>query len=62
MLEKFASITVIVAALAFIGSAPTLADHADIIVSQVWSRATPKGAKGLTRLSKSGPLAPEGRR
>lgn len=45
MLEKFASITVIVAALAFIGSAPTLADHADIIVSQAWSRATPKGAK-----------------
>lgn len=46
MLEKFGSITVIVAAaLAFIGSAPTLADHADIVVSQAWSRATPKGAK-----------------
>jgi copper(I)-binding protein len=46
MLEKFGSITVIVAvALAFIGSTPTFADHADIVVSQAWSRASPKGAK-----------------
>jgi len=45
MLEKFGSITVIVASFAFIGSAPTLADQADIVVSQAWSRATPKGAK-----------------
>jgi copper(I)-binding protein len=46
MLEKFDSITVIVAvALAFIGSTPTFADHADIVVSQAWSRASPKGAK-----------------
>lgn len=33
------------AALAFVGSAPALAGHADISVSQAWSRATPKGAK-----------------
>ena len=33
------------AALAFVGSAPALAGHADIVVSQAWSRATPKGAK-----------------
>ncbi|MBR0835978.1 copper chaperone PCu(A)C [Bradyrhizobium manausense] len=46
MFEKFGSIAVVLAAaLAFIGSAPTLADHADIVVSQAWSRATPKGAK-----------------
>lgn len=46
MFEKFGSIAVLLAAtLAFIGSTPTLADHADIVVSQAWSRATPKGAK-----------------
>ena len=46
MFEKFGSIAVLLAAtLAFIGSAPTLADHTDIVVSQAWSRATPKGAK-----------------
>lgn len=46
MFEKFGSIAVVLAAtLAFVGSAPTLADHADIVVSQAWSRATPKGAK-----------------
>jgi periplasmic copper chaperone A len=33
------------AALVFVGSAPTLAGHADITISQAWSRATPKGAK-----------------
>src|SRR3569832_790168 len=33
------------AALAFVGSAPALAGHADIVVSQAWSPATPKGAK-----------------
>lgn len=36
---------VVAAALAFVGSAPTLAGHADIAVSQAWSRAMPKGAK-----------------
>jgi copper(I)-binding protein len=46
MFKKFGSIAVILAAtLVFIGSAPTLADHADIVLSQAWSRATPKGAK-----------------
>jgi copper(I)-binding protein len=46
MFEKFGAIAVVLAAaLAFIGSAPTLADHSDIVVSQGWSRATPKGAK-----------------
>lgn len=46
MLEKVGTIAVVLAAaLAFIGSAPTLADHADVVVSQAWSRATPKGAK-----------------
>ncbi|MDN5000496.1 copper chaperone PCu(A)C [Bradyrhizobium sp. GCM10027634] len=46
MLEKFGSIAVILAAaLAFVGSSPTLADHTDVVVSQAWSRATPKGAK-----------------
>lgn len=46
MLEKVGTIAVVLAAaLAFIGSAPTLADHADVVVSRAWSRATPKGAK-----------------
>ncbi|MCG2631614.1 copper chaperone PCu(A)C [Bradyrhizobium sp. WYCCWR 13023] len=46
MLEKFGTVAVILAAaLTFVGSAPTLADHSDIVVSQAWSRATPKGAK-----------------
>ncbi|WP_271615232.1 copper chaperone PCu(A)C [Bradyrhizobium sp. CCBAU 51627] len=46
MFEKFGSLAVVLAAvLAFVGSAPTLAGHADIVVSQAWSRATPKGAK-----------------
>lgn len=44
MSRKFGGITVIlVAALALAGAAPALAS--DIIVSQAWSRATPKGAK-----------------
>ncbi|MGX4801874.1 copper chaperone PCu(A)C [Bradyrhizobium guangdongense] len=46
MFEKFGSFALVLAAvLAFVGSAPGLADHADIVVSQAWSRATPKGAK-----------------
>lgn len=46
MLDKVGTIAVVLAAaLAFIGSAPTLADHPDVVVSQAWSRATPKGAK-----------------
>ena len=39
------SMIVVAATLAFIGSAPTLAGHVDIAVSQACSRATPKGAK-----------------
>jgi len=46
MFEKSGTIAVILAAImAFVGSAPTLADPSDILVSQGWSRATPKGAK-----------------
>jgi len=46
MLEKVGTMAVVLAAaFAFIGSAPTLADRADVVVSQAWSRATPKGAK-----------------
>ena len=36
---------VVAAALAFVGSAPTLAHRSGISVAQAWSRATPKGAK-----------------
>ena len=44
MLETFRSLAVMLAAvLAF--AAPALADPAGIVVSQAWSRATPKGAK-----------------
>ncbi len=46
MLEKFGAASLILAAtLAFVGSAPTPADPGKIVVSQAWSRATPKGAK-----------------
>jgi copper(I)-binding protein len=36
---------ILAATLAFVGSVPSLADHSDIVLSQAWSRATPKGAK-----------------
>jgi copper(I)-binding protein len=36
---------VVAAALAFVGSTPTLAQGPEVSVSQAWSRATPKGAK-----------------
>ena len=46
MLRKFGSITLIATALfAFAGSSPTLAEQDRVIVSQAWSRATPKGAR-----------------
>lgn len=35
---------VVAAALAFVGSAPTLAHHPEVSVGRAWSRATPKGA------------------
>jgi len=44
MLSPFPRMMILVAAaLAFLGSAPAAAN--DIVVSQAWSRATPKGAK-----------------
>ncbi|WP_342712316.1 copper chaperone PCu(A)C [Bradyrhizobium sp. B124] len=43
---KVASITLVaVALLAFTSSAPSLAEHERVAVSQAWTRATPKGAK-----------------
>lgn len=46
MFEKFGSFAIVLAAvLAFVGAAPAVADPADIVVTQAWSRATPKGAK-----------------
>jgi copper(I)-binding protein len=44
MLEKFAGFTIIAGVvLAFVGSVPTPAEN--VVVSQAWSRASPKGAQ-----------------
>lgn len=45
-MKRFGTISMIfAAALAFVGSVPTVADHREVVVNQAWSRATPKGAK-----------------
>lgn len=51
---------VVAAALAFVGSAPTLAQHPGVSVNQAWGRATPKGAKvagGYLTIDNGGPVA-----